>query len=86
MFIYSSTIQICSPPETYTQNLRDIIKHTTGNETGFPTARTTLEQDWRGSTETTETLQLEEEESNIMNEPFIDRFCLKGEQVKYSDP
>ncbi|XP_067219850.1 uncharacterized protein [Chanodichthys erythropterus] len=81
----SSTIQICSPPENYTQSLRD-IKHRTENKTEFPNTRTTLEPDWRGSTETTETFQLEEEESNIMNEPFTDRFCLKAEQVKYSDP
>ncbi|XP_051737324.1 uncharacterized protein LOC127505660 isoform X2 [Ctenopharyngodon idella] len=93
----SSTIQIWSTPVkkqvySYTQNLKDIIGHNTQkteSKAEFPTPRTTLEQDWRGSTETTfqlDGLAWEEEKPTTMNEPFIDKFCLKGEQVKYSDP
>ncbi|ROJ35245.1 C-C motif chemokine 24 [Anabarilius grahami] len=50
----SSTTQIWSTPDT---------KQKTENKTEFPTARTTLEPDWRGSTETTEAWEEEEEDA-----------------------
>ncbi|CAM4589438.1 unnamed protein product [Leuciscus chuanchicus] len=75
----SSKTRVSSTPvkkQVYTQNLTDRGDTTpteTGNETELHIPVTTLEQDWRGSTETTETFQLdglaqEEEESTIMNE------------------
>ncbi|XP_051737378.1 uncharacterized protein LOC127505660 isoform X9 [Ctenopharyngodon idella] len=73
----SSTTQIWSTPVkkqvySYTQNLKDIIGHNTQkteSKAEFPTPRTTLEQDWRGSTETTfqlDGLAWEEEEEDAV--------------------
>ncbi|XP_058610760.1 uncharacterized protein LOC131526445 [Onychostoma macrolepis] len=81
----------------------DIRRHATQkteNKTEFPISGTkSMEQDWRGSSEATETFQLdgptwkkggdslltETTSSTIMNEPFINNgyFCLKGEKFKY---
>ncbi|XP_039510752.1 uncharacterized protein LOC120465174 [Pimephales promelas] len=91
----NSTTRVCSTSEkqvyNYTQKLTEIWNTTpanTGNKTEWHIPVTKLEQDWRGSNETTETFQTvglsqEEEGSTIMNNSL--QLQKKNEQVKYSD-